>query len=114
MAGCGRLAGRGFPRSTVACSTATASTTRGGRTAASRSWSRRTCAGSPPGRGRAAPPTVLLPARRLPVDLARRQTRGVAAVLLPFPRDAAPPWGGLKLIGQASAVAGRIAPARGG
>jgi branched-subunit amino acid aminotransferase/4-amino-4-deoxychorismate lyase len=61
---------------------------------------------------RAAPPTVLLTARRLPADLARRQTRGVAAVLLPFPRDAAPPWGGLKLIGQASAVAGRIASAR--
>ena len=33
-------------------------------------------------------------------------------ILLPFPRDAAPPWGTLKLVGHASAVAGRLAAAR--
>jgi len=57
---------------------------------------------------RRAPPTVLLLVRPLPADLARRQRDGVRAVLLPFPRDASAPWGGLKLLGHASAVAGRM------
>src|SRR6185369_9749055 len=57
---------------------------------------------------RRAPPTVLLLARPLPADLARRQRDGVRVVLLPFPRDAGAPWGGLKLLGHASAVAGRM------
>lgn len=61
-----------------------------------------------------ARPTVLLTARRLPAHLAERQTRGVPVVLLPFPRDAAGPWGGLKLLGHASAVAGRALAARRG
>src|SRR5437870_4070923 len=49
--------------------------------------------------------TLLLTARRLPTHLARRQREGVPVVLLPFPRDAGPPWGVLKLVGHASAVA---------
>ena len=57
-------------------------------------------------------PTLLLVARSLPRDLSRRQTRGASVILLPFPRDAAPPWGALKLIGHASAVRGRLAAAR--
>jgi branched-chain amino acid aminotransferase len=57
---------------------------------------------------RRAPPTVLLLVRPLPADLARRQRDGVRAVLLPFPRDASTTWGGLKLLGHASAVAGRM------
>jgi branched-subunit amino acid aminotransferase/4-amino-4-deoxychorismate lyase len=61
---------------------------------------------------RRARPTVLLTVRRLPADLARRKARGVTAVRLPFPRDAGPPWGGLKLVGHASAVAGRLLAAR--
>ena len=66
---------------------------------------------APEGRAR---PTMLLTARRLPAHLARRQREGVAVVLLPFPRDAGPPWGGLKLVGHASAVAGRVAASRRG
>jgi len=65
----------------------------------------------PARRGR---PTLLLAARPLPPDLARRQSHGVAAILLPFPRDAGPPWGNLKLVGHASAVAGRLAAVRRG
>src|SRR5207245_1394703 len=59
-------------------------------------------------------PTLLLTARRLPAHLARRQREGVAVVLLPFPRDAGPPWGGLKLVGHPSAVAGRLVASRRG
>src|SRR5439155_214520 len=59
-------------------------------------------------------PTLLLAARPLPPDLARRQSHGVSAILLPFPRDAGPPWGNLKLVGHASAVAGRLAAVRRG
>jgi len=61
---------------------------------------------------RRARPTLLLVARPLPRDLARRQTRGASVILLPFPRDAAPPWGALKLVGHASAVAGRLLATR--
>jgi len=57
---------------------------------------------------RRAAPTVLLLVRPLPVDLAHRQRDGVRAVRLPFPRDASATWGGLKLLGHASAVAGRM------
>ena len=57
---------------------------------------------------RRARPTVLLLVRPLPADLARRQRDGVRAVRLPFPRDASVPWGALKLLGHASAVAGRM------
>jgi branched-subunit amino acid aminotransferase/4-amino-4-deoxychorismate lyase len=57
-------------------------------------------------------PTLLLVARPLPRDLSRRQTLGDSVILLPFPRDAAPPWGALKLVGHPSAVAGRLAAAR--
>ena len=57
---------------------------------------------------------MLLLVRPLPADLARRQRNGVAAARLPFPRDASAPWGGLKLLGHASAVAGRrLAASRG-
>jgi branched-subunit amino acid aminotransferase/4-amino-4-deoxychorismate lyase len=52
--------------------------------------------------------TVLLTVRRLPPDLAQRRRDGIAAVLLDYPRDAAPPWASLKLVGHASAVAGRL------
>src|SRR5213594_882716 len=65
----------------------------------------------PARRGR---PTLLLAARPLPPDLPRRQSHGVSAILLPFPRDAGPPWGNLKLVGHASAVAGRLAAVRRG
>jgi branched-subunit amino acid aminotransferase/4-amino-4-deoxychorismate lyase len=61
-----------------------------------------------------ARPTVLLTARPLPADLARRRERGIAAITLPFPRDADAAWGHLKLLGHASAVAGRRAAARRG
>lgn len=61
---------------------------------------------------RRARPTVLLAARALPADLRRRQEHGVAAVTLPFGRDAAGAWAGMKLVGHASSVAGRIAAAR--
>lgn len=57
---------------------------------------------------RRATPTVLLLVRPLPADLVRRQRDGVGAARLPFPRDASAPWGGLKLLGHASAVAGRM------
>jgi len=63
---------------------------------------------------RAARPTVLLTARVLPADLGRRQADGVAAIVLPFPRDAASAWGRLKLVGHASAVVGRLAAERRG
>lgn len=63
---------------------------------------------------RPAPPTRLLTVRRLPHDLAEQQARGIAAVLLPFPRDVAPPWGGLKLLGHPSAVVGRMIALRRG
>jgi branched-subunit amino acid aminotransferase/4-amino-4-deoxychorismate lyase len=63
---------------------------------------------------RAAPPTQLLTVRRLPGDLAAQQAHGIAAVLLPFPRDVAPPWGGLKLLGHPSAVVGRMVALRRG
>ena len=57
---------------------------------------------------RRAPPTILLLVRPLPPDLATRQRNGVGAVRLPFPRDASAFWGGLKLVGHASAVVGRM------
>jgi branched-subunit amino acid aminotransferase/4-amino-4-deoxychorismate lyase len=57
-------------------------------------------------------PTVLLAPRPLPSDLARRQADGIAAIVLPFPRDATAAWGKIKLVGHASAVVGRIAAAR--
>jgi branched-subunit amino acid aminotransferase/4-amino-4-deoxychorismate lyase len=63
---------------------------------------------------RAARPTRLLTARPLPADLGRRQERGVSAIVLPFPRDAAPAWGRLKLVGHASAVVGRLVAERRG
>ena len=56
----------------------------------------------------------MLTVRHLPADLAEQQARGVAAVLLPFPRDVAPPWGGLKLLGHPSAVVGRTLAQRRG
>jgi len=63
---------------------------------------------------RPARPTLLLTVRRLPALLARRQREGVPVVLLSFPRDAGPPWGGLKLVGHPSAVVGRVAASRRG
>lgn len=57
-------------------------------------------------------PTVLLTARALPADLEQRQRVGVAAVLLPYPRVAQAPWGGLKLVGQVSSVMGKRDAAR--
>ena len=64
---------------------------------------------------RRAAPTLLLTARPIPADLRARQQHGVAAVLLPFARaGGVPPWGGLKLLGNASAVAGRMLAARRG
>lgn len=56
---------------------------------------------------RAGAPTLLLTVRPIPPDLARWQARGIACVLLPFPRDAAFPWGTMKLVGHMSAVIGR-------
>lgn len=61
---------------------------------------------------RRAKPTTLLSARMLPPDLTRLQADGIAVVLLPFPRDVQPPWSGVKLLGHASAVLGRIRAAR--
>jgi D-amino acid aminotransferase len=58
----------------------------------------------PAHRGR---PTLLLTTRPLPRELGAQQARGIACVLLPFPRDAAFPWGTLKLLGHVSAVVGR-------
>jgi branched-subunit amino acid aminotransferase/4-amino-4-deoxychorismate lyase len=63
----------------------------------------------PHGRAR---PTLLLTVRPLPPDLARQQREGVGVVLLPFPRDAGPGWGDVKLVGHASAVVGRMLAAR--
>jgi branched-subunit amino acid aminotransferase/4-amino-4-deoxychorismate lyase len=63
---------------------------------------------------RRARPTILLIVRPLPSDLAHSQAAGVGVILLPFPRDATPPWGGLKLVGHPSAVAGRLAATRRG
>ena len=63
---------------------------------------------------RPAPPTLLLTVRPLSPTLAEQQTRGIGVVLLPFPRDAAAPWGGLKLVGHASAVVGRLLARRRG
>ena len=65
----------------------------------------------PEGRAR---PTLLLTARRLPTHLGPRQAHGVPVALLPFPRDAGPPWGGLKLVGHPSAVVGRVTASRRG
>lgn len=61
---------------------------------------------------RPARPTVLLSMRSLPGDLAAMQERGIAAVLLPFGRDAQAPWAGLKTVGHPSAVVGRMLAAR--
>ena len=63
---------------------------------------------------RPARPTLLLTARRLAAYLERRQREGVPVVLLPFPRDAGPPWGGFKLVGHPSAVVGRVDASRRG
>jgi branched-subunit amino acid aminotransferase/4-amino-4-deoxychorismate lyase len=63
---------------------------------------------------RPARPTQLLTVRRLPHDLAEQQAAGIAAMLLPFPRDVTPPWGGFKLLGHASAVLGRTLAGRRG
>ncbi len=79
----------------------------GARDAAVRLTITRGTAGLTPTPSGTAPPTVLLLARPLPPDAARRQATGITATLLPFPRGAAAPWGGLKLVGNASAVAGR-------
>jgi len=65
----------------------------------------------PEGRAR---PTLLLTARRLPTHLGPRQAHGVPVALLPFPRDAGPPWGGLKLVGHPSAIVGRVTASRRG
>jgi branched-subunit amino acid aminotransferase/4-amino-4-deoxychorismate lyase len=59
-----------------------------------------------------ARPTILLAARRLPPALEQHRRQGIAAVLLPFARDASPWWGGLKTVGHPSAVLGRLAAAR--
>ena len=59
-------------------------------------------------------PTLLLTVRPLPIDLAARQRDGVRVIVLPFPRETAPPWGGLKLIGHPSAALGRLLAARRG
>jgi len=56
---------------------------------------------------RSGPPTLLLTVRPIPPDVARQQARGIGCVLLPFPRDAAFPWGTMKLVGHVSAVIGR-------
>lgn len=61
---------------------------------------------------RPAPPTLLLTSRMLPPDLDAMQARGIAAVLLPFGRDAATPWAGFKTVGHPSAVVGRMLAAR--
>jgi branched-subunit amino acid aminotransferase/4-amino-4-deoxychorismate lyase len=56
---------------------------------------------------RSGRPTLLLTVRPIPADLAAQQAHGVACVRLPFPRDAAFPWGTMKLIGHMSALVGR-------
>jgi len=63
---------------------------------------------------RRRPPTLLLTMRPLPADLAARQRDGVGVVMLTFPRDAAPAWGWLKLIGHPAAVLGRSIATRHG
>jgi len=63
---------------------------------------------------RATPPTRLLTIRPLAPDLAQTQALGIGVLLLPFPRDAAPPWGSLKLVGKASGVVGRMLAQRRG
>jgi len=63
---------------------------------------------------RAARPMQLMTVRRLPADLAEQQADGIAAVLLPFPRDVGTPWAGLKLLGHPSAVIGRMIAMRRG
>src|SRR5262249_4348912 len=63
---------------------------------------------------RRRPPTLLLTMRPLPADLAARQRDGVGVVVLTFPRDAAPAWGWLKLIGHPGAVLGRSIATRHG
>ena len=63
---------------------------------------------------RVPPPTRLLTIRPLAPDLAQTQARGIGVLLLPFPRDAAPPWGSLKLVGKASGVVGRMLAQRRG
>jgi len=84
------------------------------REAAVRLTITRGAAGEGPLPDRSVPPTLLLAARPLPRDLARRQARGVTAIVLPFPRDTSPHWGGFKLVGHASAVVGRMEAARRG
>ena len=83
---------------------------RRGRGARASSCGATACATPPSGsRSPAAPPaTTCVPGPRahdrpssspcaaLPADLAEQQARGIAAVLLPFPRDVAPPWGGVQ------------------
>jgi branched-subunit amino acid aminotransferase/4-amino-4-deoxychorismate lyase len=61
---------------------------------------------------RRRPPTLLLTVRPLPTDLVTRQRDGVRVVALTFPRDAAPAWGWLKLIGHPGAVLGRSTATR--
>jgi branched-subunit amino acid aminotransferase/4-amino-4-deoxychorismate lyase len=56
---------------------------------------------------RSGRPTLLLTVRPIPTAVARQQADGIACVLLPFPRDAAFPWGTMKLIGHMSALVGR-------
>jgi D-alanine transaminase len=63
---------------------------------------------------RPASATQLMTIRRLPADLAEQQAHGIAAVLLPFPRDVAAPWAGRKLLGHPSAVLGRMLALRRG
>jgi branched-subunit amino acid aminotransferase/4-amino-4-deoxychorismate lyase len=61
---------------------------------------------------RPARPTVLLTVRALAPNLAVMQADGIAAVLLPFGRDAQAPWAGLKTVGHPSAVVGRMLASR--
>jgi D-alanine transaminase len=56
---------------------------------------------------RVGPPTLLLTVLPIPAAVARQQACGIACVLLPFARDAAFPWGTMKLVGHVSAVIGR-------
>jgi D-amino acid aminotransferase len=67
----------------------------------------RGAAGSGPVPSGRVRPTLLLTVRALPPALATLQSRGVAATLLPFARDAGPGWGALKLVGHPSAVLGK-------
>jgi D-amino acid aminotransferase len=74
----------------------------------------RGAAGTAPMPSARVPPTRLLTVRPLPATLAALQARGVAVVLLPFGRDAGPDWGDVKLVGHASAVAGKMLAERHG